>query len=61
MTHERYLEEHHELSRAGLTEIALMLGNGRTEDATTATTNLRAMLDALWDRRQVAAAREVAP
>jgi hypothetical protein len=61
MTHLEYQETHHELANGGLAAIATMLGAQRYEDATTATTNLRAMLDALWDQRQEAAAREVAP
>jgi hypothetical protein len=61
MTHAEYLEQHHELSNAGLSEIALMQGRGDYDDATTGITNLRAMLDALWELRRAAAEREVAP
>lgn len=61
MTHAAYLERHHELSNAGLAEIALMLGAQRFEDATTATTNLRAMLDAEYDAYQQSVEPGVAP
>lgn len=61
MTHEQYLEAHHELSNAALAEIALMLGREDFADATTATTNLRTMLDDLWAQRVAVAEREVAP
>lgn len=61
MTHADYLEQHHELSNAALGEIALMLGRQEYADATTAVTNLRSLLDALWEERRATAEREVAP
>lgn len=61
MTHAEYLERHHELSNQGLTVIAFKLGQQQYEEATTATTNLRTMLDDLWEQRRLAAGREVAP
>lgn len=61
MTHEQYLEQHHELSNAGLSAIALMLGREEVDDATTALTNLRAALDALWQEHVALVAREVNP
>lgn len=59
MTHADYLEQHHELSNAGLTEVGLMLAAERYTDATTATTNLRAMLDALYDQRMISAGQGI--
>lgn len=61
MTHDQYLEQHHELSNAALAEIALMQGRGEHEDAATAVTTLRALTDALWEQRRATAEREVAP
>lgn len=61
MTHDQYLEQHHELSNAGLSEIALMLGRGDYDDATTATTTLRALLDDLWEQFRAVAERAVNP
>lgn len=61
MTHEAYLEQHHELSNAGLAAIATLQGRGDHQDAATATTNLRGRLDALWEQRRQTAEREVNP
>lgn len=61
VTHETYLESHHELSNAGFDAIALMLAKGNYEDATTAMTNLRALLDDLWEQRREVAERGVKP
>lgn len=61
VTHDVYLESHHELSNSGFDAIALMLAKGNYEDATTAMTNLRALLDALWEARREVAERGVRP
>lgn len=61
MTHPQYLEQHEALSRSGLAVIATLLGRDDIADAKTATTNLRARLDALWEERRTAAEREVNP
>lgn len=58
MTQGQYLDRHHDLANAGLAEIALMQGRGEHDDASTAVSNLRTMLDALWDERRATAERE---
>ena len=51
LDHNAYLEAHHELTDAALTDIALMLGRDDFEAAREKVTETRQATDALWAQR----------
>lgn len=61
MTHEEYLEAHHETANGVLAVVAQKQGTGDHEAATELVTRLRTRLDELWEERRASAEREVAP
>lgn len=61
MTHEQYLEQHHETANTALAAIATKMAQAEYALAETMLIKTRAILDDLWQQRVEAAAREVNP
>ena len=61
MTHEDYLEKHHEIANAVFASVAMKFAQNKADEAKELLTRARATLDTLWEQRRQTAERTVNP